>query len=252
LLDQTSPRALSVHDWLQTEFGRRATGLAVALLLELLLLLALLSLSWSVEPPEELQLTEVDLSAQDYAEPQPAPEPEQEQPRQESQPTPQPIEPATPVLQPQPTQEIVIPLPEAPRAPPPEATPPPRKPGVVLGPAQGPPNTGKSPSSDDSQRVGTAPNGEPLYAARWYREPGHEIDGYLSTASPGWGLIACRTIPNYYVTDCVPLGESPGSMLNRAMLAASGQLRVRPPRLGGRVLVGSWVRIRIDYTVRRE
>jgi protein TonB len=104
----------------------------------------------------------------------------------------------------------------------------------------------------DSQRVGTAPNGEPLYAARWYREPGEEIDGYLSTATPGWGLIACRKVPNFYVTDCVPLGETPGSMLNRAMLAAAGQFRVRPPRLGGRVLVGSWVRIRIDYTVRRE
>ena len=249
---EASPRAFSVPDWLQTEFGRRATGLTVALLLELLLLLALLSLSWSVEPPEQPQLTEVDLSAQDYAEPQPAPEPEQQQPRQESEPTPQPVEPALPVLQPQPTPAVVIPVPEAPPAPKPEAPPPPRRPGVVLGPAQGPPNTGSSPSSDDSQRVGTAPNGEPLYAARWYREPGHEIDGYLSTASPGWGLIACRTIPNYYVTDCVPLGESPGSMLNRAMLAASGQFRVRPPRLGGRVLVGSWVRIRIDYTVRRE
>ena len=52
--------------------------------------------------------------------------------------------------------------------------------------------------------------------------------------------------------DCVALDESPGSRLNRAMLAASGQFKVRPPRLGGRSLVGSWVRIRIDYTVRRE
>jgi protein TonB len=253
LRDETSPRALWVPDWLQTEFGRRATGLTVALLLELLLLLALLSLSWSAEPPEETQFTEVDLSAQDYAEPQPAPEPEQPQPRQESEPTPQPIEPVVPVLQPQPTPAIVIPLPEAPPAPKPEATPPPpRRPGVVLGPAQGPPNTGKSPTSDDSQRVGTAPNGEPLYAARWYREPGEEIRGFFSDASPGTGVIACRTVPNFYVTDCVALGETPGSMLNRSMLAASGNFRVRPAQIGGRVLVGSWVRIRYVLTVRRE
>jgi protein TonB len=120
-----------------------------------------------------------------------------------------------------------------------------------MGPPQGPPNTGAR-ASDDSQRVGTAPNGEPLYAARWYREPGEEVRGYLSEASPGWGLIACRTIENYYVTDCVALGESQGSHLTRSMLAASGLFRVRPARLGGRDLVGSWVRIRFDYTVRRE
>ena len=228
------------------------TGLAVALALELLLLLALLSLSQSAEPPLEPQLTEVDLTAQEYVEPeteQPEPEPE---PARESQPTTQPAETSTPVLQPAPVPPARIPIPTAPPAPPePEEAPRPPRPGVVIGPVQGPPNTG-SPSAGDSERVGTAPNGQPLYAARWYREPGDEIDGYLSTASPGWGLIACRTVPNYFVTDCVPLGETPGSMLNRSMLAASGQFRVRPPRLGGKVLVGAWVRIRLDYTVRRE
>ena len=46
------------------------------------------------------------------------------------------------------------------------------------------------PQPGDSQRIaGSGPNGEPLYAARWYREPTNgELAGYLSTASgPGWG-----------------------------------------------------------------
>jgi protein TonB len=122
---------------------------------------------------------------------------------------------------------------------------------VIRDRAYGPPDTG-APAASDSERVGTAPDGSPLYRAEWYREPGEEFFGFLSAASPGWGLIACRTIPNYYVTDCVPLDETPGSMLNRSILAGSGVFRVRPPRLGGRSLVGAWVRIRIDYSIRRE
>jgi protein TonB len=248
-LNKTSSRAFSLPELLQTRFGRRGTGLAVALALELLLLLALLSLSQSVTPPGEPLLTEVDLSAQNYSEPAPEPEPETDQPPRSDQPA--PTETAIPTLQPPPAPAALIPLPTAPLMPALEESPPPPRPGVRIGAPQGPLDTGP-PALGDSERVGTAPNGEPLYAARWYREPGEEIRGYLSTASPGWGMIACRTVPNFYVADCVPLGDSPGSMLNRAMLAASGQLRVRPPRLGGRVFVGSWVRIRIDYSMRRE
>ncbi|WP_260583134.1 hypothetical protein [Sphingopyxis sp. PET50] len=118
------------------------------------------------------------------------------------------------------------------------------------GQVYGPPNKGDSPALRDSERVGTAPNGEALYAAAWYREPSDdELRGYLSTASgPGWGLIACRTAPDYRVEDCVGLDEYPnGSQINRAVLAAAWQFKVRPPRVGGKSLVGSWVRIRIDY-----
>jgi protein TonB len=85
-------------------------------------------------------------------------------------------------------------------------------------------------------RVGTAPDGEPLYAAQWYEEPGEDMmRSYLSTArGPGWGLIACRTAPDYRVEDCVPLSEYPeGSQINRAILAAAWEFRVRPPRRGG-------------------
>ena len=106
----------------------------------------------------------------------------------------------------------------------------------------------------DSERVGTAPNGEPLYAAEWYREPtNQQLSTYMPKTMPdggGWGLIACRTIDRYHVDDCVELGQSPpGSHLAGAVRQAAWQFLVRPPRVGGKVLVGTWVRIHIDYTV---
>ncbi len=153
--------------------------------------------------------------------------------------------------------------PPVPGTPPPlprpiEETPAPSPPQALLRPSEGrvygPPNIGGS-ALRDTEQVGTAPNGEPLYAASWYREPSDdELRGYLSTASgPGWGLIACRTVPDYRVEDCVGIEEYPfGSQINRAVLAAAWQFRVRPPRRSGRLLVGSWVRIRIDYGVGRS
>ena len=226
--------------------------MGVALALEALLLLALLTLGRSVEPPPKAQLTEVNLEARDMAEPEaeePAPEESPPSPRESS--APQPVETAAPVVAPAPVPVSRIPLPTAPLVPTP-AEPRPAPPrAVIRDQASGPPNTG-APRSSDSERVGTAPDGSPLYASQWYREPGAEFFGFFSTASPGRGLMACRTIANFYVTDCVPLGETQGSRLNRSMLAGSGVLRVRPPRLGGRSLVGSWVRIRIDYNIRYE
>ena len=107
----------------------------------------------------------------------------------------------------------------------------------------------------DSARVGTGPNGEPLYAAEWYREPTHqELSTYLPERMPdggGWGLVACRTVANYHVDDCVELGNGPlGSHLARSVRQAAWQFLVRPPRVGGRPQVGEWVRIRIDYSVK--
>lgn len=107
----------------------------------------------------------------------------------------------------------------------------------------------------DSKQVGSAPNGQPMYAASWYREPyDEELRGYLSLASgPGWALIACRTVADFRVDNCVGLDEYPsGSQMLRAVLAAAWQFRVRPPRVGGVSRVGDWVRIRIDYTERRR
>lgn len=104
--------------------------------------------------------------------------------------------------------------------------------------------------SDDSEEVGRAPNGEILYAAEWAREPTNaELGGYLPHDAPdGWGLIACKTVPEDRVDNCIELGQSPlGSHLASAVRQAAWQFRVRPPRKNGRPVIGSWVRIRIEY-----
>jgi protein TonB len=103
-------------------------------------------------------------------------------------------------------------------------------------------------TAGDSRPVGTAPNGEPLYAAQWYRRPTHaELSFYFPAhvRTQEWGVVACRTIAAYHVDDCVELGSSPGSHLAGAVRQAAWQFLVRPPRLGGRELVGTWVSIQI-------
>jgi protein TonB len=100
---------------------------------------------------------------------------------------------------------------------------------------------------------GEGPGGQRLYNAEWQREPRDaELRTYLPAdmPRPAWAMIACRTVENYGVENCRSLGESPlGSGLARAMRQAAWQFRVHPPRLGGKKLVGAWVRIRIDFTV---
>jgi protein TonB len=110
-------------------------------------------------------------------------------------------------------------------------------------------------SARDSEEVGRAPNGEVLYAADWARKPTNtELNGYLPPNAPdGWGLIACRTVAGNRVEDCLELGQSPrGSRLASAVRQAAWQFRVLPPRRNGRALIGSWVRIRIDYSSMRR
>lgn len=111
-------------------------------------------------------------------------------------------------------------------------------------------NLKPAPGEGDSEEVGRGPHGEILYAAEWAREPTDaELAGYLPrNAVDGWGLIACKTIPGNRVDDCVELGQSPpGSHLASAVRQAAWQFKVRPPRKGGKTMVGEWVRIRIDY-----
>ncbi len=125
--------------------------------------------------------------------------------------------------------------------------------GSIKGSAAGN-DTGKDSSSPYGP--GEGPGGQPLYNAEWYREPTNaQLNGYLPNGAPpnGWALIACKTVPNYHVENCQSLGESPvGSGLGRAMRQAAWQFLVRPPRIGGKPIIGAWVRIRIDFTVIRE
>ncbi|MGE0774915.1 MAG: hypothetical protein AB7G25_17995 [Sphingomonadaceae bacterium] len=115
-----------------------------------------------------------------------------------------------------------------------------------------PGNGGASANEGTDDSVGTAPNGEPLYNAEWYREPTDaEMSPYLRdyATESGWAMIACRTIDRWRVEDCQELGESPpGSGLARALRLASWQFLVRPPKKGGKSLTGTWVRIRFDFT----
>lgn len=239
-------------DRMRARFGRRAVALCLALLIEGVLLLALLSLAPPFSPPKEVKMTTVSLDAVSenaQEEPAPAPpEPSAPAAQPEAPPVPQPPVPvAAPPL---PLPPPVIPLPSDQMAAADIATLPARP--AAKRPVMGPPDL--RPSGDTPRVDGTGPNGEPLYAASWYREPyDNELSGYLATASgPGWGLIACRTVPNFRVEDCVAVGEYPqGSNIARAVLAAAWQFRVRPPQLRGQPMVGEWVRIRIDYEMRR-
>lgn len=104
--------------------------------------------------------------------------------------------------------------------------------------------------ADSDMSIGRGPGGERLYAAQWYREPTDaELDTYMPRKGlrSGHGLIICRTVADYRVEDCREIEEAPPmSGLARAMRLASWQFRVRPPRIGGKPMIGSWVQIRFD------
>jgi protein TonB len=237
---------------IRENLGERAVAAALALGLEALLLLALITLGQRSETHKEVPLATVSFDVRDRPEKPAQPEkakakarpsaPARQSPTREqaqAQPT------NTAVAPPQPPAAVIPVSPQAMRSF--DLANVPRPPKAPPGPAYGPAFT---PSFGDSQRVGTAPNGQPMYAASWYpHEPTHEqMAGYLSTADPGWALITCKTVPDYRVEDCVGLDEYPeNSHLIRAVLAASWQFRVRPPRVNGVLQVGDWVRIRITY-----
>jgi protein TonB len=242
---------------LREEWRRRAVALGVALALEAVFLALLLSMGIVGSPEPTLKVVDFkthEVAADTPPEPEPdkapkaSPAPPSDKPPPPNPASPSPAQPAPAA----PAAAIPVPPVVIPRTAPPVAAAP-AKAGVVLrNDMSGPPDTG---TPGDTQRVGTAPNGEPMYAAAWYRKPTpQELDGYLSTATgPGWGLIACKTVPDFRVEDCVGLDEYPeGSNFIRAVLAAAWQFRVRPPFKGGQALVGSWVRIRIEQTIQRR
>ena len=254
--------SLSRPDWRLSEgVRRRAAGLTAVAIVHLGLALLLLSLA----PPTlkkkivEMAMFTVNVPSETASE-EPAPEAEQAPPPPAAeQPRPRPALPA----QPQPAPPQTPPSQPAPEPAPSQPTPEPPRPPAPMGPPRpsyGPPDLRASSAMAsrwaDSRRVdGAGPNGEPLYAAAWVREPyDDELRGYLSTAQgPGWGMIACRTAPGNRVEACIIVGEGPeGSGIARAVQAAAWQFKVHPPRVGGRPQIGEWVRIRIDYGIRRN
>ncbi|MBC2777987.1 hypothetical protein [Parasphingopyxis marina] len=247
-------RAVSPYmpERLRVGLGRRATGFALAILVEALLLLFLLTLNQS-NPPVEETVTRITRFALN-----PNPEPDNAPPEPSAQGA-QPTQPEEALPQPQPdaapperVPPALLPFTRRQMADTDIATIPSRRPATPSAPVGPPP---PAVPADTPRMGGSGPNGEPLYAAAWYREPTNgELAGYLSTSrGPGWGLIACRTVAEYRVEDCVLVDEYPrGSNIGRSVLAAAWQFRVRPPRIGGRSMVGTWVGIRIDYDIRRQ
>ena len=131
---------------------------------------------------------------------------------------------------------------------------------------QGPRNGVNQPGAQDGSgdapgdsrlAEGKGPNGEPIYVAEWYREPTNaQLNPYISERARGrngWGVIVCRTAPNYRVEDCREVDDAPrGSGYAGSVRQASFQFRVRPARKGGKQLIGALVYIRIDYSFTRE
>jgi periplasmic protein TonB len=223
---------------------RRASGLALALAVNLALLLVLLGIGkFAPEARKTSQALVVDLL-----------------PESRSAEAPAKADAAHKIVKQQQTRPMAKPPPIALPAKPTIAAPPPSPPVQILemskeemaaGNIANLPKAGASSGAGDSEVVGRGPHGEVLYAAEWARRPTDtELGGYLPhNPQDGFGLVACKTMPGDRVEDCVELDQTPGSHLASAVRQAAWQFRVRPPRKNGHLLVGSWVSIRIDYTI---
>lgn len=249
------PPPYSRFHTLRDRLGTRAGGVVATIVLEALLLLVLLSLNYGTHKatPDQPRLTSVEFT--DPPLPDDPPEAQAAAPSAlaPSAEPPAALPPVPPAATPPPGAQqpapraALIPMTREEMQGADISNLPRRRPDAPSGPAYGPAAPG--PSAGDSQVVGTAPDGSPLYGARWYTEPtDQEMTGYLSTATYGSATISCRTAPGWRVEDCVGVSEyPPGSNMLRAVLAMAWQFRVRPPRRGNQSLVGGWVRIRIDY-----
>ncbi|WP_120717292.1 hypothetical protein [Tsuneonella amylolytica] len=265
--DGDRPRGIfAAFDARWPEVRRRFVGMALALALESFLLLLLLTLGQGITGSREgaESLTSVTFAPDTPPAPEVEPQPEREtrpspldpvqqppRPPVERQPSALPV--PVPAPRPMPTPAATLPVATSTPAAPAAAVPG-RIAARLRDDVSGPAGGSRASSSGDSQIVGSGPRGEPVYAARWYREPSQQdLRGYLSTVDqPGWATINCRTAPAWRVEDCYLLDEYPDpGTLGRAVLAAAWQFQVRPPVKGGKSLVGEWVRIRITYEARR-
>jgi protein TonB len=225
-------------DWRKPSARRRAAAIGLTLVAELLFLIVLLGLSprLPVKVLFQPQAVTIDL---------------------------QPVSPATRKPQPKRTlQSSAKPQTQKPVIkPPPVTLPPPKLPVVPVTADElaagdisklGTKGAGPSQSATAAYGPGEGPSGAHLYNAEWYREPTNAELGYYlpkEVDRGSWAMIACRTIDHYHVDNCYLLGESPmGSGLARAMRLAAWQFLVRPPNIDGKPLIGSWVRIRIDFS----
>ena len=110
---------------------------------------------------------------------------------------------------------------------------------------------GSKGSGASAMGPGEGPGGARLYRAEWVVEPTDaELAYYMpeGIAAGSSADIACKTIANYRVENCTLLGESPtGSGLARALRLAAWQFKIHPPRVDGKPLIGTWVRIHFDW-----
>ena len=162
--DARSPRRLIGHvrERMRANLGEKVTGAVVALVLEaLLLLLMLLSLSQMRAVHKDVPMTTVAFDARDYSETPTQPEPKPPTKSARATPPAAQVQPAPQIAQvtpPQPPAAIIPVSPQEMRSfdisnLPKQNTP--ARP--VVGPAY-------TPAFGDSKRVGTAPNGSPMYA----------------------------------------------------------------------------------------
>lgn len=238
-------RLVSAYD--RPPLRRRLSGLALALGVNFGLLLVLLTLGIiRVPEPKPSNATIVDLLPESHSSQREAEhKAPARRPLSETRPQPKPppiVLPVKPTIAPQPTADKPLAMIEM------------TKDEYAAADVGKLPKAGAG-SAGDSDVVGRGPHGELLYAAEWAREPTDaELGGYLPRNAPeGFGLIACKTIPGNRVEDCVELDQWPhGSRLASAVRQAAWQFRVRPPRKGGKLLVGQWVQIRIDYVGSRS
>ena len=226
---------------------RRAASFALALAVEALILFALLLWGPRITPLPKRERLPSTFSLIPAAEDRAATKPERHSTAKAS---------AASSAAPPPKPPIVVPLPR-PTPPVPDNA----LPGVIplsladndISKVHGKDQGDDAGDSKLAYGPGLGPGGMPLYRAEWYREPSNaELNGYVKAMPQGggWALIACRTIENYHVDNCRSIGEAPlGSGLGRDMRLAAWQFLVRPPRRGGKPLIGSWVSIRIDFHV---
>ena len=227
----------------RTPFQRQATAFLLAVVVHILLLLMLLRLATS--PPQLPEIRSNPITFQLLPG-----ERKQSQSRESPKLSPR-ARAASPVKTP-PSPPVVTPLPlipglehfnlaqVAPTSP---------SPGQAMA-RDGDADAGAGQGDGASDGTGKGPGGERLYNAEWQREPTNaELSYYLPKGVTGWGMIACQTVKNFRVENCQEIGQSPtGSGLARAVMEAAWQFRILPPRIGGRPMIGAWVRIRISYT----